>query len=443
MWTTILGLFVASILGGAYTWWWFNVGRWRDKLTRTLQRGLTIGRILDVYLQGTGWISLRKHKYLDNNDAYIYDDERIINIARGLIGKTVGWDPSILLNPHILVVGASGWGKTSFLRRFVNFTWMNRLNGLKLIVFDYLGHFTDLGPPVIDLAVNPIEPLSLLASREIGFSSGSPSRRARAFTEAFCVATGLGPLQLGILLQAVIQAFKSKGINENDRSTWKRTPPNISEIIDGLHRTVRSRRLEEVNKLEARLHEIQLIYNSSPSTISLKTIYRKIREYKGIVLDMHALDIHTRIFFTDLIVRRLLDYTQSSKTTLNTMIIVDEAKYAGFLDKRSTETRPSIEAALIARNYGVGIVLSSQGIAHFPSDVLRNTAFKIIGTLTYSQDKEYISKTMSPEVAHVVENLPRGYSIIEIQSAKNLIPPSRHTSRIILLVEQTKTIHNT
>ena len=96
------------------------------------------------------------------------------------------------------------------------------------------------------------------------------------------------------------------------------------------------------------------------------------------------------------------------------MIIVDKAKHAGFLDKRSTETRPSIEAVLIARNYGVGIVLSSQGIAHFPSDVLRNTAFKIIGTLTYSQDKEYISKTMSPEVAHVVENIPRGYSIVGI-----------------------------
>lgn len=104
-----------------------------------------------------------------------------------------------------------------------------------------------------------------------------------------------------------------------------------------------------------------------------------------------------------------------------------------------------IEDALIMRNYGVGVVLSSQGIARFPSDVLRNTAFKIIGTLTYSMDKEYISKTIQynqntggREVTHIIENMPRGYSIVEIQSAKPLIPITEHLSRTIFLVEQIK-----
>ncbi len=440
LWDILFGL-TTSILGSAYAWWWLSIGRWRALLKRVMQQGLIIGKVMDVFLPDTGWLLSSKRSYSRaNGDAYTYSyvDQRLVSILRGLIGENIGWNPNILLNPHILIVGASGWGKTSFLRKFVRLIYESKFNGLKLIVFDYLGHFIDLGFPVIDLAKTPLEPLSLLASREVEFNSGSPSRRARAFTEAFCVAMGLGPLQLGMLLQATIQAFKSKGISNSDKSSWKRNPPQINDVIKGLYKVIKSRRIEEVGKLEARLHEILLTYNSATDVIYLKKMYRILREYKGIILDMHALDLHTRIFFTDLIVRRLLDYAQSSKTILNTMLIVDEAKYAGFLDKRSTETRPGIEAALIARNYGVGVVLSSQGIAHFPSDVLRNTAFKIIGTLTYSMDKEYISKTIGREAAHIIENMPRGYSIVEIQSAKPLIPVTKHISRTIFLVEQIK-----
>ena len=333
----------------------------------------------------------------------------------------------------MLVVGASGWGKTSLLRRLVRFTWLTGFRGYRVMVFDYLGSFVDLGLPVIDLSVSPVEPLGLVASREARFSSGSPGRRSRVFAEAFSVATGLGPLQLGLVMQAARQAFRAKGIVDGDKGGWTREPPSIEEVVAGLRRVVGRSRFEEVGKLEARLSELMLVYESAGETIGLKKIYRVLREEGGVVLDMHGLDLHTRIFFTDLIVRRFLDYAQSTKTMLDLVMVVDEAKYAGFLERRSSEVRPGVEAALVARNYGVSIVMSSQGLAHFPGDVVRNTAFKIIGSLTHPSDKEFVSRSMGDGVGRVVELLARGRCVVELVFAGGV--GGVVGSRLVFLVE--------
>ena len=432
----LLGLFGlgAGMVGGLYTWWWFSVGRWRVRARELIGHGFQVGRIIDVFLPGFGWVSASKRRFQDEGeDVMPWGNSRVVDIVRGLIGWRVGWDPAMLLNPHMLVAGASGWGKTSLLRRLVKFTWLTRFRGYRIMVFDYLGSFTDLGLPVVDLSVTPVKPLGLVASREAGFSSGGPGRRARVFAEAFSVATGLGPLQLGLVMQATRQAFKAKGIVDSDKGTWTRESPDIEDIAAGLRRVVGRRRFEEVGKLEARLNELMLIYESAESTIGLKKIYRVIREEGGIILDMHGLDLHARIFFTDLIVRRLLDYAQSTRTRLNLMMVVDEAKYAGFLERRSSEVRPGVEAALVARNYGVGVVLSSQGLAHFPGDVLRNIAFKIIGSLTHPLDKEFVSRSMGDKVGLVIDVLSRGRCVVELMFAsggmgKDLVP------RLVFLV---------
>ena len=65
--------------------------------------------------------------------------------------------------------------------------------------------------------------------------------------------------------------------------------------------------------------------------------------------------------------------------------------------------RPGVEAALVARNFGVSVVLSSQGLAHFPSDVLRNIAFKVIGSLIHPVDKEFVSRSIGGSTGLVVE----------------------------------------
>ncbi len=409
-----------SVIGGLAAWWWFSIGRWRVMFRELVDRGFRIGRIVDVILPGYGWISRRRNLSTSIEDNTYLHYERVANITRGLIGRYIGWDPNVLLNPHVLIVGASGWGKTTLLRKLVKFTWLTRFRGFRVIVFDYLGSFTNIGLPVIDLSDTPITPLGLIASREVKFNSGNPGRRARVFAEAFSIATGLGPLQLGLVMQAARQAFKAKGIIGENRGTWIRESPGLDDIITGLKRVIGRSRFEEIGKLESRLNELMLVYESAKEVIELKKLYRTLREKGGVVLDMHGLDIHSRIFFTDLVVRRFLDYAQSSQTILNTMIVVDEAKYAGFLERRSSEIRPSVEAALIARNYGVSIILSSQGLAHFPSDVLRNTAFKIIGSLIHPLDKEFVLKSMGRNVGLIIDTLKRGRCIIESVFARGI-----------------------
>lgn len=92
MWSILFGL-MTSVFGSVYAWWWFSVGRWRSLLKRMLRRGLIIGKIIDVFLPGTGWLSLSRHSFFSSSeDNYIYThvDQKSVNIMRGLIGETIG-----------------------------------------------------------------------------------------------------------------------------------------------------------------------------------------------------------------------------------------------------------------------------------------------------------------------------------------------------------------
>ena len=111
-------------------------------------------------------------------------------------------------------------GKTYLLRKLVAC-----LVGLGrcVVVFDYLGLFRDVvggvGGVSVDVSRYPIHPFSLVARRECGLSSGAPSARVRAFAEALATAMGVGVVQVGLLVEGVMRAFKARGVREGDPAT--------------------------------------------------------------------------------------------------------------------------------------------------------------------------------------------------------------------------------
>ncbi len=73
-------------------------------------------------------------------------------------------------------------------------------------------------------------------------------------------------------------------------------------------------------------------------------------------------------------------------------------------------------------------------MAHFPGDVLRNIAFKVVGSLTHPVDKEFVSRGMGGDVGLVVDLLARGRCVVELVFAGGRVGGGL-ASRMVFLVE--------
>ena len=337
---------------------------------------------------------------------------------RGFVGREFRWLPEACMNPHMLVVGVSGWGKTYLLRKLV--TGLVGL-GRCVVVFDYLGLFRDVvggvGGVSVDVSRYPIHPFSLAARRECGLPSGAPSARVRAFAEALATAMGVGVVQVGLLVEAVMRAFKARGIREGDPSTWGRDPPTIQDVL----RYVGGGGIEEGVKLRVRLTSLAMVYESR-EPLSIARLRRLVRERKAVALDMSGCDPYVRVFMTDILLRRLTSYAEASGTKLGYVVVIDEAKYAGFFERGVGEgvVRPAATLPLTARNYGLTLITATQGVTHIPPDILRNTATKVIGTLTHPPDLNYIQEATGIDPQHP-RTLSRGEAIVTMKPTKT--PP--------------------
>jgi DNA helicase HerA-like ATPase len=183
--------------------------------------------------------------------------------------KYVTWDTSKLINPHVLLLGKTGAGKSHTIKEIVQQVVKNDSQLVRIHVIDVHGdlsidpnnestvHFSESTPYGLNpLKINP-DP-----------DYGGVRTQIQAFTERLeRVGFRLGYKQKALLKVLLTDFYETFGIYENDNRTWKRgihqKQPTLDDAVDFVNIKYKSlfigsdiktvHELEKLYKLKAKL----------------------------------------------------------------------------------------------------------------------------------------------------------------------------------------------
>lgn len=281
------------------------------------------------------------------------------------------WEPTNtakFMNTNTGIIGTMGTGKTQFTKSVITQLVRNQscnVDGLPIgmLIFDYKSDYVD--DAFIDateakkyrLHRLPYNPLSLYGDMPM-----LPVHTATGFAETMARAFNLGQKQQLRLRKLILDSYELAGISRSDASTWNRPAPTIQDIWVQF---VNQEKVEE-DSLYAALDSLASyeIFESDPLKVS--SLYDLVERVTVIELAGYSIQIQ------NLVVALTLDlfYSQMQKKgkptvqgdfrQITKMIFVDEAD--NFMSQDFSSLRKILKEG---REYGVGVILSTQDITHF------------------------------------------------------------------------------
>lgn len=283
----------------------------------------------------------------------------------------LNWEPTNtakFMNTNTGIIGTMGTGKTQFTKSVVTQLYRNQAENVNsapigMLIFDYKSDYVD--DKFIDatqakkykLFKLPYNPLSLY-----GDTPMLPIHTAAGFSETMSRAYGLGKKQQLRLENLILESYAAAGIHPEDPSTWSRPAPTIDDVWALF---LEQEKVEE-DSLYAALSKLARfkIFESEPEKMT--SLYELVDGITVVELAGYPSEIQ------NLVVALTLDlfYSQMQKKgkpdvvgdfrQITKMILVDEA------DNFMSQNFPSLRKILKeGREYGVGVILSTQDITHF------------------------------------------------------------------------------
>ncbi len=284
--------------------------------------------------------------------------------------KALYWEPtntSKYMNTNSGIIGTMGTGKTQCTKSVVTQLIREQHNNVDgkpigILIFDYKSDYVDdqFGQATDSKKYNlyrlPYNPLSLFGDLPM-----LPVHTARGFSETMARAFNLGQKQQLKLRKLVGDAYDLAGIHKADASTWTKPAPTVADIWQ-----LFLNEEPEQDSLYAALESLSELEVFEPISSECTSLYELINGVTVIELAGYPGQIQ------NLVVALTLDlfYSQMQKQgkpivkgdfrQVTKLILVDEA------DNFMKEDFPSLRKILKeGREYGVGLILSTQDITHF------------------------------------------------------------------------------
>ncbi|WP_217513620.1 DNA phosphorothioation-dependent restriction protein DptH [Vibrio metschnikovii] len=282
----------------------------------------------------------------------------------------LNWEPTNttkFMNTNTGIIGTMGTGKTQFTKSVITQLYRNQADNVNsapigMLIFDYKSDYVDdkfqqaTTGKKFNLHKLPYNPLSLF-----GDTPMLPVHTARGFSETMGKAFNLGQKQQLRLRKLVGEAYELAGIHKADPSSWNKAAPTIADVWalfietepdeDSLYAALES------------LYELEIFEDDNTKCMSL---YELVDGITVVELAGYPSEIQ------NLVVALTLDlfYSQMQKKgkpdvvgdfrQITKVILVDEA------DNFMSQNFPSLRKILKeGREYGVGMILSTQDITHF------------------------------------------------------------------------------
>jgi DNA helicase HerA-like ATPase len=241
--------------------------------------------------------------------------------------KKVFWNYKQEPNPHLMIIGQSGSGKTHLLRKILKHFNKHRI---KTFVIDFHGDLHIEEDETFEYTtINPQYGIGLFEFDTNPKSGGIYNRvdeLIKIFENSFF--SSMSALRVAVLKKLFIDCYKRKGYDPNNPETWKKPLselPTIDDVLE-LLKEIKEAANEYNDKKRAVLHSVSLIELNNLLKIAATTPEDKREEFIA-----KAEDIFENMYLKDLKEIREIDDISSIEKRLG----IDDFE---FYTKKNTES---------------------------------------------------------------------------------------------------------
>lgn len=333
--------------------------------------------------------------------------------------QEIQWDPWRLANPHFLVLGGSGSGKTETLKALA---WELGRRGVGVVAIDFHGDLAVEGGVTHEISMRSrygVNPLVV----DLDPDGGGPDPQRfivlRSLKEAFAP---LGGNQLSILDQAIRETYREAGIFQEDYDSWRREAPtfrHLEEVLDGMIAAGgRDRRPAAVKTKVGPMFGYG-IFTKPQLPIGDTGVTR---------VDLSKIPSGLQYIAADALCRQLLRGFQMRGPTEagpRMYLVVDEAKL--LMPSRKEDPHAILNRiASEARKFGLGLIVASQYSGHLSRDVLMNCFAKVLlktdkieippTARRFMAERERLTMLLTPGVGLMNFGDKEEYALIRVHS---------------------------
>lgn len=319
-----------------------------------------------------------------------------VEIGRTYEDRNVYWSPFIEKNPHIIVVGETGTGKTQTMKSIM---YETKKKGVSHIVLDYHDDYIDQADRVIDvrkgISINPLE----TSDQYIVDTSYQVSEGLKRF--------GLvgGDQQQAYLRKAILRSF---GIDE-DRSMKRILPisqPGVPTFKDVKHtlRVLETTDSHAKKIIPALMNRMGIIFDLELFSKETQIPFGEITKGTTVISLKSLPTDQVRLVVADFFLKKFWDfvYMWGQSDSLRLLCVLDEAH-------RLAYRKSPVDSMLReARKYGVGMLLASQSPGDFSDIVFANAAVNICFRCPLDRDAQFMAKHMGPQPSEI-QNLSQEF----------------------------------
>jgi DNA phosphorothioation-dependent restriction protein DptH len=299
-------------------------------------------------------------------------------------GEQIYWDADPdygSANPHLMIVGESGFGKTYALQCLIAELAIRRMSS---IIIDYgRGFDLETAPKELLIAATPKEVLAgenginLNPLQIHSEDSSGPLNVAVRIADCFSRVYRIGVQQHAVLRDLVIELFKDFGITRAEKGSWSHSNPFLSDLnvkIDQISLKRSDRRASIALSLKSHLSTFFIFDTFRASGEALN--WDCLRQDRGttLIIQLRGLEGRTQKVVTEFLLWDLYHYVlRRGPHAVDCFCVLDEAHNLCFQDNT-----PIDKLIREARKFGLGLILASQQPTDFAQTVLANTASKLV-----------------------------------------------------------------
>jgi hypothetical protein len=254
----------------------------------------------------------------------------------------------------------------------------------------------------VNFRINPLKLVGL-----------SPTERVEEFEEAIFFSLGLTSLQASEVGKTVLEQYNSAGIVENDPSTWSRSTPTISDIVEMIETRIKTgyykgEFLLSMDSTVRKFHPVMRIFGEEETDF-----FDTILQIPTCV-DLSSLSDQAKAQVSYTILQRM--YRQFDKlghSKLRLLTILDEAQLI-LAARQSPGLMPQkplpVRIVEQGRKFGFGVVTSTHLVSNVPEEIRANAATIILLGLDEVEQVRYLRRwvNLSPPELETYAELPKG-----------------------------------